>query len=217
MATITYYYDTGSDNGTSWYYKSNLIDSDANTYGICRIPASGTPCSVFTFSAHTGTTIPNWQITKVEVGIKYNYNFTINTYINWKCNYGSYQSLPVVNTPTLSWFNVTNYSGAPSPWTNTHVQNLDVQIYGQNAQAYYQEVYVYIVYVKVTYTAMFYRKDGVTNQINVYKDNTGMSHYIAVRNENETLYVPVAAVGSPNQTPIRVQIGGTTYAVLSQR
>lgn len=215
MATITYYYNAGSDAGSNWGNKSNLIDSDANTYGYCRIPASSTS-SVYSFTGHTGSSIPNWQITKVEVGIKRDNNegglYDTDIYYNYGAGY---TRLSHVSGATLTWYNITSYH---TPWTYTDVRNLDILMRASNANAYtYKDIFVYIVYLRVTYTAMFYRKDGATSQINVYKDNAGMTHYIAVRANGETLYVPCGTVGDAKQTPIRVQIGGTTYSVLSQR
>lgn len=220
MATITYYYNAGSDPAGEWVNFSNVIDASDASYGQLVV-LRGHTSSQARLSSHSGSSIANWQITKVEVGFKHQ-EFTGVTKLYFQLYWnistpGPSFSYPFRSSLTTDWTNITSVSGAPSPWTYNNIKDLDIRVWGANSDTVDSTLRLYIVYLRVTYTAMFYRKDGVTSQINVYKDNTGMTHYIAVRANGETLYVPCGTVGDAKQTPIRVQIGGTTYSVLSQR
>lgn len=62
------------------------------------------------------------------------------------------------------------------------------------------------------------RNSAVTQTpISIYKDNTGMSHYLAMRTGGETLYALASTVGEANESAIRVRIDGTTYSIKTQR
>ena len=53
--------------------------------------------------------------------------------------------------------------------------------------------------------------------INIYRDNTDMTHYLAMRVAGETLYALASTVGEANESALRVRIDGTTYSIKTQR
>ncbi len=219
MQTTTYYYNTGSGSGGSWPWTdvANILDSDDTTYGYDHI-YDGDSGTTLSLTGHTGgSSVPNWKITKVEVGIK---RANTDSQIDFHFKpFATWIDMAYVSSPTLTWYDITSYTGAPATWTNSDVQNLDVQIYAKNNRGYmsFLDPQVYIVYVRVSYNTLRYRKDGVTYDVEVYKDNTSMTHSIGMRIDGVTVYAAVGATDHANATPVRVRIGGTTYAILSQR
>ncbi len=164
--TITYTYNTGSDPTTSWTNPSRAYDGFATTYANRAIAASTNETDKYLlFSGHTGTSIPNWQITKVEIGVRRQDNGGASVHCEFKPVFGGSSDGPthaLSRTSTLStvYIDITSDAGAPSPWTNTDIQNLDVKVWGNNSSASALNTRIAEVYVRITYRALYYAKLG---------------------------------------------------------
>ncbi len=164
--TITYTYDSGSDPTSSWTNPSRAYDGSASTYANRAIAASTNETDKYIlFSGHTGTSIPNWQITKVEVGVRRQDKGGASVHCEFKPVFGGSSDGPthaLSRTSTLStvYIDITSDAGAPSPWTNTDIQNLDVKVWGNNSSASALNTRLAEVYIRITYTALYYAKEG---------------------------------------------------------
>ena len=228
---IIYDYTTGSDPASAWTNPGNAYDGNGTTYANKSIAAGTDETTKYLlFSAFVGT-IPNWRITKVEVGISH-YDAALGTsHVHFKAMFGGSSPGPVhelihvggfPQAPTITYTDITSDSGAPSPWLYTDVTTLDIQAWYHNPTAWFSfNGYLHEIYIRITYTALYYMKlvGGVLTKfiVNTYLDNTDMTHYLGMGIESDVVYSKIGAVGSANQTDVRVHIDGNTYSLLTYR
>ena len=63
---------------------------------------------------------------------------------------------------------------------------------------------------------LHYRKNNSNTAITLYSNTTNMTNYMQVRVGGATVYAALDTTGHSNASDLRIQKGGTTYAVLTE-
>ena len=160
--TSTYRYTDGVDAGSYWNNDTNAWDNTDNTFANRSI-AKNTQPETSKWLKATDNNCPATisgliSISKVEIGITgiTNYNsklYAVPTFSG--STDGSQHTLSDIGTSnTTEWVDITTDTNAPSTWTLSDVQNLDIKVYGSNSNYISSEsVYIDQYYVRITYSS----------------------------------------------------------------
>lgn len=222
-------YNAGSEAGTNWTNESYAWDGvyygfDAAT----RIVAANTDETTKWVKCETiGTTLPSDTILKVYAVVLYS---STNTSVKPKfcpvfggSTDGDTYELTGVAGGAYSFTDITTSTNAPSTWTWTDVQNLDIRLWGKNTSATtpYQlsiiEIGLYIEHQTNHY--IYYRKSSTTYSGLLYADNTGMMRSIGIKVDDDDYSngTYFAQIKSDGDLDLSVRDGGSTYKINSVR
>ncbi len=162
---ISYDYTTGSDPASAWTNPANAYDGSSTTYASRTIAINTDETTKYLlFSAFVGT-IPNWNITKVEIGIRHLDNVSGTAHVHFKAMFDGETSGPVhelahSGTAVTTYTDITNDAGISLPWLGLDVTELDIQAWFHNPDASTRACRIYEVYVRITCTALYYATAG---------------------------------------------------------
>lgn len=159
MSTLTLGdYNAGTDTLSAWTNPSYAWDGNIDTFASLYNP-NASKTLVFTGRSDS---CPDYIITKVEIGF-YHYESTPTLICSFKPVFGgtTYGDQKAVSNKTIAgwtWVNITTGTNAPSPWTHTDIDGLDIEYYSAGTIPT-PTIYISAVAIRIEYTPA----EGPTN------------------------------------------------------
>ncbi len=184
-----------STNGSNvgWTDALYAWDNTDDTYAYRDIPRKSVDDSANYIQSYTNSSVDlGGDITSVEVGIEGYVEYTtvtayITPYFNGSTAGTLYSiagtTLGTSDDDTTDYVDITTSSGAPTTWTWSDIQNLDIRIYGNNTSNSADSLfYIDQIRIRVNYTPNT-PPDGSFISANQREDDTGIVD-IAIRVED---------------------------------
>jgi len=229
------YYTSGTDqgdNGNAWSNLSNMLDGDDSTYASASTKTNTVLLTVNNNTRNTGT------ISKVKVVIKMDVNYGtgyITPIFNGSTDGSSYNTTNQHPSDHIYYFDITNDSNAPSAWSWTDINNLDMKFY-VDKRFFNETVNVYFVSIEVQYDSILhdnkvtiddFTSESFTTQdtshITIYEDKTTiggndtMSDYMMIMVDSNTRYIQLSDnLSHSDMSHFRIRKGGTTFGALKK-
>ena len=234
--TYTPYFNTGSDLGdrsNAWSNVSNAFDGSDSDYASVTLNLANSNTLKGTANSNT---VSSGTIDKVEL------------YTTVGCNSyaGHIYTIPVFNGSTdgdtydddfgesliTKYFNITGDTNAPSTWSWSDINNLDVKVYINNVFMSNIDYYIYKIGIKITANSVYgtahtywddfsnnsYEKIDTTDII-LYDDkvsvdgNYEMEEYFPLYVNGAKAYAEITTSGTgDNITDLHVRKSSTSYA-----
>jgi hypothetical protein len=181
MATLNVYYNAGT-NGTGWTNPSRAWDgSTASAADRVILPGDGETYYLRSQTVDTSDPGGSYSITKVEIGLSYKTVSVFDDYVVVRPIFGGTTNGTTTtfggsSTQTTEYADITEEAAGPGigNWTWSNISGLDIKTWGLYSGSIQGSVYVYEVWIRMTYDTGFSRKLN------------GVSDYSKINGKNKT-------------------------------
>lgn len=165
MATTTYNFTAGSDNG-DWSNEANAWDETNGTYATREI-AKNTSFETSKWIKGTTNDAPasGDDIRKVEIGVEAKASNSGNCQLRLVPMFGgssdgdNHDTAELGTSDSTTWFDITEDTNAPGTWSWSDVQDLDVRMFGDNDAGFSaRTISIDQIYVRVSAGAETYNE-----------------------------------------------------------
>jgi hypothetical protein len=219
MASEIIGFDTGTEAGSNWSNDSNAWDGNDSTYATRNVAKASTETTKWIKATSQDLTCSLSNIKKVEIGVRASSadSDDIDIYVipifGGTTDGNTYVQTDVYSATTY-WFDITSDSNAPSTWTQSDIEGLDIKVFGANTNfmnAY--NLYIHEFYIRVTEPgSIFYRKNSTTYECELSLNESNILRPVGIQIDGDKNYGQLVATDSTDASDLRCRYYGETYA-----